>query len=247
MSRLPVAAILTSLVLIFPPTDAAAEEQAPEGSLRAELEEQSARFAVQMPQEMLSKFAQGIEDVRQSGIVESSLGVGDQAPDGQLIGSQDEAVLFSKLWAEGPVVLTFYRGGWCPYCNLQLRALERALSEIENAGATLVAVAPETPKKSAETVEKNELDFLVLSDPDNALARKFGIVFALPKVIRPIYDERIGLPSYNGNDKNELPLSATYIIDHEGVICWVFRDPDYKKRAEPSDIVAEVLKLGDQQ
>lgn len=231
-----------SLLLLL--AAAPAQGGKPEGELAAELEAKSEEFAAQAPKELLERFAKGVDDVRALGLAESSIGVGDSAPDGDLIGARNERLSLSTLWEEGPIVVTFYRGGWCPYCNLQLKALERSLSQIENAGATLVAVAPETPDKSAETVAQNSLGYLVLSDPDNALARKFGLVFTLPESIRPIYEERIGLAEYNGNDKNELPLAATYVIDHHGVVRWAFRDADYKKRAEPADIVKAVKKLG---
>lgn len=213
-------------------------------TLAEELEAKSQYYADNAPKEVLEAFAQGIEDVRSLGLVENAKNVGDAAPDGVLESAEGGQVRLSEQWAEGPVVLVFYRGGWCPYCNLQLRALERSLKQIEGAGARLVAVAPEKPERVAETAANNELSFLALSDPDNSLARSFGIVFTLPDVIRPLYEQMIGLSSYNGNDKDELPLAATYVIDQRGVIRWVFLEANYKKRAEPSEVVAAVSALG---
>ena len=212
-------------------------------SLQAEIDNYSAEMASKLPAKMRKKFAEGIQVVHDSGIAKNSLQVGAQVPNAQLLGSGKEPIELAKLWAEGPLVLTFYRGGWCPYCNLQLKALERSLSKIENAGATLVAVTPEIPEKVSETVDNNQLGYLVLTDKDNALAHKFGIAFTLPDVIRPIYENHLKLSSYNGNDKSELPLAATYIIDRQGIIRWAFSDADYKHRAEPSDIVNAVVEL----
>lgn len=212
-------------------------------SLNAELKALSDKFAKKAPAEMRAAFAQGIEDVRRTGLVETAKNVGDMAPAGELTTTTGETVAAQSLWADGPVVVSFYRGGWCPYCNLQLKALQRSLGELEGAGARLVAIAPELSEKAAETTAKNGLEFTVLTDRDNRLAKAFGIVFELPEVIRPIYEQRIGLASYNGNDDSELPLAATYVIDSKGVIRWAFLDADYKKRAEPADILAAVRAL----
>ncbi|TWT46521.1 peroxiredoxin-like family protein [Botrimarina hoheduenensis] len=220
----------------------AAEPAAPP-SLRTQLEELSAGFADKAPPAMREAFAQGIADVRALGLEASAKQVGDRAPDGVLLNAVEVPVEFSSLWADGPVVVSFYRGGWCPYCNLQLRALQASLESIEGAGAKLVAITPEQPQKAQETASKNSLAFQVLSDKDNQLAKALGIAFTLPEAIRPIYRERIGLAAYNGNDDDELPLAATFIIDRTGEIRWVYLESDYKQRAEPADIVAAVEAL----
>lgn len=212
-------------------------------SLQQELQALSAGFAKKAPPAMRAAFAEGIDEVRRSGLVDSALNVGDYAPVSDLTTSSGEAVSMGSYWSDGPVVVSFYRGGWCPYCNLQLKALQRSLGEIEGTGATLIAITPEVAEKAAETSEKNELGFTVLTDRDNRVAREFGIVFELADAIKPIYETRIGLAKYNGNDDNELPLAATYVIDSTGVIRWAFLDADYKKRAEPADLVEAVKAL----
>ena len=211
--------------------------------LQDQLDEISASFAAKSPPEMRAAFAEGIDEVRRSGLVGSAKNVGDVAPEGDLIGLDGARTRLSNAWSDGPAVVTFYRGGWCPYCNLTLKALQASLNEIQDAGATLVAIAPEIDAKAAETSSKNNLTFTVLTDPGNAVAKEFGIVFPLAEVILPIYRDRLQLAKYNGNEDYELPLAATYVIDSEGVIRWAFLDADYKKRADPEDIAAAVRSL----
>jgi peroxiredoxin len=135
-------------------------------------------------------------------------------------------------------VIAFYRGGWCPYCNLELRALQQALASIQGTGATLVAISPETPDNSLTTQEKNELEFQVLSDRDNQVAREFGLVFRLPASLLPIYEDfGIDLIAHNGNNHFELPIPATYVVRQDGTVKYAFANVDYTKRAEPSEIV----------
>ena len=229
---------LTAIVLVASNSACLADE-----SLRVRLEEMAAGFASKTPEAMRSAFAEGIDEVRRSGLVQTAKNLGDDAPDRDLVGLGGERVSLSAAWADGPAVVTFYRGGWCPYCNLTLKALQESLAEIEGAGATLVAITPEIDSKAAETAEKNGLGFTVLTDPGNAVAREFGIVFPLAEAILPIYRDRLKLSRYNGNEDYELPLAATYVIDSSGVIRWAFLDADYKKRAEPADIVAAVRSL----
>ena len=200
-------------------------------------------FANRAPESMRKAFSQGVADVKATGILDSALGVGDKAPDAELTAPDGSKVAFRSLWADGPLVVTFYRGGWCPYCNLQLRALDQSLTQFTGAGAKLVAITPELPENVKQTAQKNELSLRVLSDPGNKLARELGIAFRLPDSIMPIYKRMIDFNKYNGDDSFELPLAATYIFDSKGVIQYAFLDADYKKRAEPADVVAAVKKI----
>lgn len=199
--------------------------------------------AKRLPEPMRAKFAQGIADVQSTGILDKARQVGANVPDATLLGVNGEPVQLATLWADQPVVLTFYRGGWCPYCNASLQALQKALASIEGAGAKLVAVAPERADKVAQTTANNKVTFTALSDPGNALAGQLGIAFKLPEVILPIYRDRLKLAEYNGDQQYTLPLAATYVVDTSGVIRWAFLDADYKKRAEPADIVAAVQQV----
>ena len=118
------------------------------------------------------------------------------------------------------------------------------LKELEGAGAQLVVLSPEIAEKAKETAEKNGAAFVTLQDTDNKVARKYGLVYQLDEGIVPLYRDKLKINEANGNDKMELPLAATYVVDKGGVIQYAFLDADYTKRAEPSDVVAAVKSLG---
>lgn len=174
---------------------------------------------------------------------EQGIRLGDKAPDFTLKDQNGKEVNLYQLLKKGPVVLNWYRGGWCPYCNLELKGLADKAAEINQLGATLIAISPELPDKSLNTVEKNNLPFTVLSDMDNNVARKYDLVFKLDTETANRYESKFGLSQYNGNDKAELPIPATYIIDREGIIRYAYVNPDYKKRANPEDVVMELTQL----
>ena len=192
------------------------------------------------PEAMKVAFKKGIESVKGTGIEKSAMQVGDNAIDAELTGWDGETVKLSELWSEKPVVLMWYRGGWCPYCSLQLRAMQQNLDQIKGAGATLVVLTPELPEKAKATAETNDLDMVALHDKDSALADQYGIMYELPESIAGIYRDKLKLPEYNGSDKLQLPLSATYVVDIDGTITYAFLDADYKKRAEPSEVIEAV-------
>lgn len=196
------------------------------------------------PSRPLSVHEQGIETVKASGVADGALGVGDRAPDFTLPSATGERVRLSALLRDGPVVLTWYRGGWCPYCNIQLQTMQEVLPALEAAGGRLVAISPETPDNSLSTREKNELEFVVLSDRGNRVASLYGLTFALPEPVAKAY-ERFGFNEHNGDDSNTLPLAATYVVGRDGVISWAQVDADYRRRAEPAAIIAHLNSQGD--
>lgn len=182
-------------------------------SLTKELADYGARSAQGMSADTKEKFDHAKERLRASGLGEQSLKVGARVADFTLRNAGGEDVQLADLLAKGPVVLSFYRGGWCPYCNIELRALQRALPEINDFGAELVAISPETPDHAQDTTETNDLEYEVLGDTGNKVARAFGLVFTLAEELRPIYqDFGIELPDYNGDESFELPVPATYVI-----------------------------------
>jgi peroxiredoxin len=212
-------------------------------ALSEELSQFKASWNAQAGEALVSTFVNGIEELRSNGIVNRALQMGDKAPNFELKNALDQVVKLSWLLENGPVVLTWYRGGWCPYCNMQLRYLQTMLPEFKNANATLVAISPETPDNSLNTKEKNKLEFEVLSDYDNQVAKKFGIAFTLNEELVGIYNGFHKLETFNGIDTNELPIPATYIIDTDYTIKYAFINPDYRERAEPKDLVTVLKRL----
>jgi len=207
-------------------------------NLTQELNEFKAKFKASQPEEIKSVMATATTDLIESKLAENSLGKGDKIPNFSLPNAVGEQVSLDSLLAKGAVVISFYRGGWCPYCNMELRALQQALPEIKDKGATLVAISPETPDSSLSTKEKNELSFEVLSDRNNQLAKKLGLVFTLPESLRPIYNNfGIDIPAYNGDSSFELPLPATYVVATDGTVIYSFADADYTKRLDPKEII----------
>ena len=177
--------------------------------------------------------------------VKLSLGVGDTAPEFALPDATGRTVRLSDLLASGPVVLTFYRGSWCPYCNTELRSLQAALPEVEAARARLVAVSPQTPDSSLAIVDRQALTFPVLSDAGNRVAREFGLVFRVDAGVRDKYRAAgIDLAASNGDDSWELPVPATYVVAPDRTITYAFVEADYSRRAAPADVVAALRTAG---
>jgi len=207
-------------------------------TLQSVLDEKKADWAQKASDEIKRIYGEGIESVEHSGILTTAKQVGDQAPNFSLPNAKGETVQLSDYLAKGPVVLTWYRGGWCPYCNMTLRHLQAALPDFQAAGAQLLALTPELPDKSLSTHEKNELAFEVLTDEHLQVAHEYGIVFKLTDEVAAVYKKNFSLEDYNGNDSDELPLAATYVIAADGTITYAFLDAEYRRRAEPVDILA---------
>ncbi len=204
--------------------------------LRDTLNAKKVLFEAHADAEKKRDYAAGIRSVAESGILESALQVGDTAANFSLTNAMGETVRLAEYLEKGPVVLTWYRGGWCPYCNLTLQRLQQELSGFESAGAKMLALTPEVPDSSMTTKEKLNLDFEVLSDIDNEVGKSYGVVYALTDAVAKRYQGGFNLNMYNGNESAELPLAATYVIDQNGVIRYSFLDADYRNRAEPRDI-----------
>ncbi len=191
------------------------------------------------PEVTAAVMARSLRLLEESGLVERALGVGDTAPDFTLSDAAGRAISLSDLLTTGPVVVSFYRGAWCPYCNLELRALQEALSGIRDVGATLVAISPNLPDASTGVIERHELAYPVLSDVGNAVAREFGLVFTIPDDLEAVYrDMGIDIGKSNGSDDWEIPIPATYVIDQGRTIVYAFVDADYRNRAEPAEAIA---------
>ncbi len=212
-------------------------------SLQTKLDARRADFNQKAPQTTKAAYQRGIESVINSGIVRQAKQEGDQAVDFTLSNAQGQSVSLAEYLKQDLVVLTWYRGGWCPYCNITLRALQQVLPEIKAAGSSLLTLTPELPDKSLSTQEKNELDFEVLIDQNNEVAREYGLVFKLAPEVSELYRKNLSLLEYNGNDSDELPLAATYVIDQKGEIRYAFLDAEYRHRAEPEQIIEALRSL----
>ncbi len=189
-------------------------------------------------------------DARKSGFVsvedaaKIALNVGAKMPVFTLSDSLGKSVSSKDLLKQGNLVVVFYRGAWCPFCNTYLHQLQQNLPQIKQAGGNLVALSVEPADRSIAIAKKNELEYTVLSDPNLTVARMFHIVYQLPDMTNERYMKGgLDLAKYNQTEKAELPISATYIVDKKGKIVYAYIEPDYKKRAEPSILLAELAKL----
>jgi peroxiredoxin len=212
-------------------------------NMRKQYNEYIAKFKEKTPQEMQDKMGKAITELENS---EEGKGlcIGDKAPDFTLPDATGNVVKLSEILDKGPVILTFYRGGWCPYCNMELRAYQQLMEDIKAAGAELVAVSPQTPDASLSTKEKNELDYFVLSDEGNKVADEYKLVYKLPPYLVDIYKEKgLDLEKANDSDSWTLPVSATYIIQQDGTIAYEYTKADYKDRVEPSEVVEKLKAL----
>lgn len=194
-------------------------------------------------------FMKGIDEViaeakafQQGG---DALAVGQQVPAFELPDAEGNLVSSADLLAKGPLVVTFYRGSWCPYCNLQLRALQARLADINALGAQLVAISPQVPDGSLSKNEISEMDFIVLSDQNAKVAAEYGVAWEVPEFVlnHMKVDRQLDLESINNGNGSVLPIPATFVIGTDGVVSWRFVDVDYRTRSEPEDIIEALKKL----
>lgn len=196
------------------------------------------QFMAGLPEEVQAIVMKNFEEIMSSDYGDKALNEGSTATDFRLPNAKGEETQLSKILENGPVVLNFYRGGWCPFCNLEFKSLHDILPQIQERGATLVGVSPELPDNSLDTIEKHQIKFEVLSDVGNKLARQYGLVMSVPEVIRPLYLEwGLDLPNFNGEDTWELPIPATYVINTNGTIVAAYVNKNYTERMEPADII----------
>lgn len=215
-------------------------------SLSRALADRLAAFERGVTQDQSSLYRTVLEDLGRSGIFDAAVTAGQRAPSFTLLDQHNELVSLSSLLAHGPLVVTFYRGGWCPYCNLQLLAYQQVLPAIRELGAQLVAISPQLIDYSERTAQAARLDFPVLSDVGNVVAATYGLVFELPPSLRAAY-ENAGTPVQvnNGDGTWQLPAPGTFVVAQSGLVVLSYVDADYRKRLEPAEILGALSDLRD--
>lgn len=179
-----------------------------------------------------------------SGATRLALKAGDKAPLFTLNDPTGHPVSSTELLLKGPLVLSFYRGIWCPYCNMELEALEAALPEFQALGASLLAISPQTAPNSRKSVRQNALSFPILSDLHNNVAAAFGLRFVLPDYLIELYKKlKNDLPQFNGDESWTLPMPARYVIDQQGIIVYAEVNPDYTRRPDPEDMLPSLRRI----
>ena len=208
------------------------------------LAEAAAQAATMMPPEAMATMAKAAADLEAAGVGNTALKAGDVLPAAVLTSATGAEVRIADLLAKGPLIINFYRGGWCPYCNLELRAYQDILGEIHAAGAQLVAVTPQNPDESLSTIEKNALKFAVLTDAGNAFARTLGITFELSAEVQGLYRSfGLDLPERNPGAGWSLPIPAVYVADRSGKIILAHVERDYTTRLEPAEALAAIKSI----
>jgi peroxiredoxin len=205
---------------------------------------ENGRFPLVPTQAQLDTMRRATQSLIDSRQADKALEAGDKAPEFALRDADGNLVSSRALLSQGPLVATFYRGVWCPYCNLDLQALEKVRPEIEACGASLVAISPQTQANSRKAQRDNKLGFPILSDPGAVVADQFGLRFALPGDLIEVYKQfGTNLPEVNDDPSGVLPMPARYVIGTDGVIAYAEVNPDYTRRPDPSELLPVLDRL----
>lgn len=200
-------------------------------------------FRNKVPSDIQNIMLEATKKLESEKLSKNSLKVGDRFENEEFTNIDGKSVKLYDYFGDNDfLIINFYRGSWCPYCNLELKSLQGYLEEFKKYNASLIAISPQTPDNSLSTKEKNELEFEVLSDIGNKVAKDLGLVFSLAEELRPIYESfKIDIPNSNNDKTYELPMPATFVINKKGKVIFSFVDEDYTKRYEPEEIV-KILK-----
>jgi len=203
-------------------------------SLREILAERKQKIAQYVPATTLEVHARVIAELKAEGLAEHSLARGAHMPEFSLPDQNGKVVSSAEFLGRGKLVVFFFRGRWDPFCCGQMEAMNRALPKIVDAGASLVAISPQTLKQSFFMADQHKLNFPLLSDAGNSVARQFGLVYRVPEEQQAIYRRAfINLPFTNGDESWELPIPASYVVDRDGKVLFAYANEDYAERAEP--------------
>ncbi len=196
------------------------------------------------PPHVMPTIEASIHSVRESGLESRALQPGDSMTDFELLDATGRMVKSTELRAHGPLLVVFYRGAWCPFCNLALQALQERHAEIASRGVTLVAISPQTPDHSLSLQEKHGLRFPVLSDTGNKVAQQFGIVFELNRDLKVVQEQfGVDIPSFNGDHSFQLPVPSTFLVSKDGKVLESFVEVDYMKRLAPEAAIAWIDRI----
>jgi peroxiredoxin len=212
-------------------------------SLQAKLDAFKADFEAgkppySVPRSVIETMHRATAELIASGTVQRALKAGDKAPSFSLKDANDKTVSSYELLAQGPLLVSFYRGVWCPYCNMELQALQEALPAFREFGAELVAISPQNAVNSRKSVRTNAIDFPILSDPGNETAAAFGLRFVLPDYLVELYKAlKSDLPAFNGDTSWTLPMPGRFVIGQNRVIDYAEVNPDYTRRPDPTDLL----------
>jgi peroxiredoxin len=212
-------------------------------SLQAKLDAFKADFEAgkppyNVPASVIETMHRATNELIASGAAAKALKAGDRAPSFVLNDPDGRPVDAASLLSEGPLVVSFYRGVWCPYCNMELQALQGALPSFRELGAQLVAISPQNAVNSRKSIRTNGLEFPILSDPGNETAAAFGLRFKLPDYLVELYKSlKNELPAFNGDLSWTLPMPGRFVIGQDGVILYAEVNPDYTHRPEPEDML----------
>ncbi|MBN8952999.1 MULTISPECIES: peroxiredoxin-like family protein [unclassified Rhizobium] len=220
-------------------------------SLQAKLDAFKADFEAgkppyNVPPAVIETMRRATAELIASGAAKRALKAGDKMPGFTLLDPDGNPVSSADLLKHGPLVISFYRGVWCPYCNMELQALQAALPEFQALGASLVAISPQNPVNSRKSVRQNGLSFPILSDPHNDLAAAFGLRFELQDYLVELYKSlKNDLPSFNGDPSWTLPMPGRFVVGQDGTILYAEVNPDYTRRPDPEDMLPALRRAID--
>lgn len=220
-------------------------------SLQAKLDAFKADFEAgkppySVPASVIETMHRATAELIASGAAQHALKAGEHIPAFSLSDPEGNLVSSMDLLARGPLVISFYRGVWCPYCNMEMQALQAALPEFQSLGASLVAISPQNPVNSRKSVRQNGLSFPILSDPHNEVAAAFGLRFALPDYLVDLYKSlKNDLPAFNSDPSWTLPMPARYVVGQDGTILYAEVNPDYTRRPDPEDMLPALRRAAD--
>jgi len=232
------------------------EESAPTleaRSLRETYAERKALIAKYVPADIQAVHYRVVAELKQSGIAERSLQPGSDAPEFELPDQNGKLVRSEELLARGPLIVCFIRGRWCPFCVGQMEAMNAVIAQIQALGASIVAISPQTVHQNYLMADQHKLQFPLLSDAGNRIAKQFGAAYRVPDYQQEVYSRAfVNLPFVNGDSSWELPIPATYIIDRQQSagggaraiqVIYASANPDYTDRPEPADILQFLAQL----